>query len=366
MNRKKPAQGTQNAIDWRKDTHALKKYQFAYHFLPHPDEKRRATLLSNKAFFLYCLAIVFVGFTIRIIPLFFPGVLGYASNINSKDLQSYTNKKRASFGLSSLSMNSELSAAAKKKAEDMFKDNYWAHVAPDGKEPWDFILAAGYDYVYAGENLAKNFSNSKDVVEAWYNSPSHRENLLNKNYTEMGFAVVNGTLNGYQTTLVVQMFGKPRTPVQVAAVPSTKSTTTKPAETPAPAPTPSVNTQPKETTEEKPTPVISETPAPNVEEKKEPVPEFPEFQPLPNSNIKPSSTIVYQEIRVSPKVDLTTASRILTVMFGGFVMFLLVLDYWYTRKLGIIKINGQTIAHISFMFILILSVWFVLRPGAII
>jgi uncharacterized protein YkwD len=72
--------------------------------------------------------------------------------------------------------------------------------SPDGTEPWDFILGEKYDYIYAGENLAKNFSTFDDVVEAWYNSPSHKENLLNKNYTEMGFAIVNGELNGYETT----------------------------------------------------------------------------------------------------------------------------------------------------------------------
>jgi hypothetical protein len=71
------------------------------------------------------------------------------------------------------------------------------------------MYEAGYQYEYAGENLAKNFLFSKNVVEAWMDSPTHRENVLRPEYTDVGFAVVNDVLNGEETTLVVQMFGKP-------------------------------------------------------------------------------------------------------------------------------------------------------------
>src|SRR3989338_7182361 len=106
-----------------------------------------------------------------------------------------------------LELNPELSLAAEKKAEDMFARNYWAHNGPNGSTPWDFIKGAGYTYIYAGENLAKDFQNSNDVVQAWMKSPSHRENILRKEYQDIGFAVVNGVLNGEETTLVIQMFG---------------------------------------------------------------------------------------------------------------------------------------------------------------
>ena len=141
--------------------HALKKYQFLYHFLPHPEEKRRATLLLNKSIFTYCLLIVSVSFIFRLVPIYLPGILGYASNINSNDLLSQTNKKRAEAGLLGLITNDRLAQAAQKKGQHMFEKNYWAHVAPDGTQPWDFILGEGYDYIYAGENLAKNFNDSR-------------------------------------------------------------------------------------------------------------------------------------------------------------------------------------------------------------
>ena len=66
--------------------------------------------------------------------------------------------------------------------------------------------------------MARDFAESKAVVEAWMNSSTHRENLVNPKYKEVGFAVVNGEYGGYETTLVVQMFGtKAGSPPSVAA-----------------------------------------------------------------------------------------------------------------------------------------------------
>jgi len=100
----------------------------------------------------------------------------------------------------------------------MFDDNYWAHVSPSGREPWDFFDQQNYTYIYAGENLAKNFATSSGVIEGWMNSQGHRENLLNDNYTEIGIAAVNGQLEGEDTTLVVALYGRPSgTPPVIAA-----------------------------------------------------------------------------------------------------------------------------------------------------
>lgn len=110
-------------------------------------------------------------------------------------------------GLKPLNLNENLSLAALEKAEDMFSHGYWAHNAPDGTTPWKFIYEADYNYLYAGENLARDFNDSSSVVSAWMKSKTHRDNILNANYQDIGFAVVNGKLNGKETTLVVQMFG---------------------------------------------------------------------------------------------------------------------------------------------------------------
>lgn len=134
-------------------------------------------------------------------------VLGYATNISVSDLYSLTNQERAAKGLDALTLDSKLNSAATAKANHMFANDYWAHVAPDGTTPWSFIYASGYNYSVAGENLAKDFNTSSGAVAGWMASPTHRDNILNTSYSDIGFAVVNGVLLGSQTTLVVAMYG---------------------------------------------------------------------------------------------------------------------------------------------------------------
>lgn len=139
-----------------------------------------------------------------------PKILGYATNITKGEIINLTNKERVKLGASSLSGNSVLDQAAQLKAQDMLVDNYWAHFAPDGTSPWYFFEKAGYRYSWAGENLARDFQTSGGVVAGWMASTAgHRENILNSNFTEMGVAVKNGVLLGEETTLVVQLFGRP-------------------------------------------------------------------------------------------------------------------------------------------------------------
>jgi len=137
-------------------------------------------------------------------------ILGYASSITPAQVVELTNTQRAKVGLPPLTINSKLSSAALSKGQDMFNDQYWAHIAPDGKEPWGFIGEAGYTYRVAGENLARDFSNSSDMMNAWMRSPTHKANIVNSRYQEIGIAVIDGVLGGHETTLVVQMFGAPQ------------------------------------------------------------------------------------------------------------------------------------------------------------
>lgn len=304
------------------DTHAIQKYQFLHHFLPHPDTKQQAKLLSHAALFMYSLMLVFFIGLVHFIPRIAPGVLGYASNINISTLLNETNRIRVENGLSELTVNQKLSNAAQKKANHMFAKNYWAHVAPDGTAPWDFIIGENYDYSYAGENLAKNFNTSKQVVDAWYNSPSHKENLLNGSYEEIGFAVVNGVLDGYETTLVVQMFGKPRAGSQVASVPAVEDTSV-------------IATEPSE--------VIVETPVVNTQ---------------PQIDVTFSSEVL-------PAVDINIASKSITFLVSGFILVLLFLDIWYTKRKAIPKITGSAFAHVIMFVFTIAGVWFVLVPGKV-
>jgi len=142
-------------------------------------------------------------------------VLGRVSNISVTELVADTNSERVKSELPELTVSNELSAAAFLKAKDMFSNNYWAHTSPAGVTPWKWIGETNYNYNVAGENLAKNYPTASTTVSAWMNSPTHRANILNANYQDVGFAVVDGVLDGRDTTIVVAYYGAP---VTVAAV----------------------------------------------------------------------------------------------------------------------------------------------------
>lgn len=188
-------------------------------FIPHKDTHKKAHLISWEALLFYILIFILLQVSFSIVGYVKPGVLGISSNIDQKKLIELTNKEREKLGLSPVSENPALDKAAVLKAQNMFSENYWAHFAPSGKTPWDFILGSGYKFTYAGENLAKNFYGSDQVVSAWMASPTHKENLLNSKYQDIGIAVVEGVLNGQKTTLIVQMFG---TTQSIAGAPQIK------------------------------------------------------------------------------------------------------------------------------------------------
>lgn len=186
-------------------------------FAPHPHNNHKAKILQPRSIViligLFIMGRSIVDMTVSLKP----GVLGYASQIDPDKVIELTNKERLNAGLTILKENSELDQAALAKATDMFEHNYWAHISPTGTEPWYFVTQSGYKYQHAGENLARDFSNPGDVVKAWMASPTHRQNLLDDKYKDIGIAVVDGYINGIETTLVVQMFGSSQTSVTKVA-----------------------------------------------------------------------------------------------------------------------------------------------------
>lgn len=121
-----------------------------------------------------------------------------------------TNTERTAVGVGTLTHNERLDRAATLKAQDMLAHQYFAHRSPSGVTPWHWFSEAGYTYSRAGENLAVHFTMSEAVVRAWMESPSHRANIVNAAFTEIGVGMATGTFEGVPTTFVVQMFGTPR------------------------------------------------------------------------------------------------------------------------------------------------------------
>lgn len=169
----------------------------------------------------------------------------FFADVTKLALESFVNQTRHSLGLKALTENEKLNQAAKLKAEDMVQYQYFNHTSPAGVTPWSWFLKAGYNYKYAGENLAIGFYESEEVYNAWLNSPSHKANILNPNYTEVGTAVLSG-FDGGNTIIVVQEFGSrlpSKTPSSAAAAKPKEDSSVK--NEPAPAPKTELNNEEK-------------------------------------------------------------------------------------------------------------------------
>lgn len=175
-------------------------------------------------------------------------VLAYATSMSASGLLSSTNSARASSGVAALGLNSKLNLAAQAKAEDMAARDYWSHNTPEGNPPWVFVSNQGYTYQKLGENLAAGFDNEQAAINGWLASPSHKENMLDQVFSEVGFGFANNanytSAGGGPMTVVVAFYGKPAAsgqpaPAPVAAAPQIKAPTSpQPTATQAPTPVP--------------------------------------------------------------------------------------------------------------------------------
>lgn len=274
-------------------------------FLPHPTTHEKAKLLSWHFLLIYFLLFALLRISFDLVNIYRPGVLGTTSQITAEKIIENTNIERQKAGLPPLVANSALGQAAREKAANMIAENYWAHYSPSGRDPWGFIKNAGYKFSYAGENLARNFSDSESIVVAWMNSPTHRENILNSNYQEIGIAVEDGILQGQQTTLVVQMFGKPAQ--AIAAAPP-------------------------------------QTDLKGVEVRVD-TPMMPQSQPLSvaGSALTGPSTVG------QPILDPFTTTRNVGLFMIIMISILLMVDFVVLKRRGVFRFSSHHFAHMSFM-----------------
>ena len=121
-----------------------------------------------------------------------------------------TNQQRVANRLPALKPSAKLSQAATKKAQDMFARQYFEHESPDGRGPGDLADSVNYAFIRVGENLASgNFKSEEELVQAWMDSPGHRENILHTGFSEIGISAIKGTFEGSQVWMSVQEFALP-------------------------------------------------------------------------------------------------------------------------------------------------------------
>jgi len=191
------------------------------YFVPRKENNYKPHFFGTAGL-LFLSAIIVATFAITILQFRAISSGNYAAIITSV-LTDLTNTDRLDQGVGWLQTNETLAFAAQLKANDMAAKGYFSHTSPDGRSPWYWFKQAGYNFSYAGENLAVNFSDSIDVERAWMNSSTHRANIVNGHYTEIGIATAQGTYNGQPTTFVVQLFGRPAveaTPVAQTPTPT--------------------------------------------------------------------------------------------------------------------------------------------------
>jgi hypothetical protein len=179
-----------------------------HYFIPHEYNNFKPHAIRHKSLVFYSLFLITIKI-VTILSVFLSCPTGAEfSTITSRRIVELTNQERVLEGLSVLSINETLNESARLKMEDMLDYGYFAHNSPQGIRPWHWFREVDYDYTFAGENLAMNFIEAEDTLQAWIGSPSHRENILSKDYQEIGVAVGIGKIDGEETTVVVQHFGK--------------------------------------------------------------------------------------------------------------------------------------------------------------
>ncbi len=180
------------------------------HFIPNEGNEHSPHILRDNYIHNIVVIIIFLEIISFLIPILTRlNMTGGMAAVLPAVLSDLTNEERENQDLAILTINPILNKAAEMKAQDMATKGYFAHTSPEGKTPWYWLEKAGYKYQYAGENLAINFSDSKDVTNAWMKSLSHKANIVKENYTEIGTGIASGIYKGKKTVFVAQVYANP-------------------------------------------------------------------------------------------------------------------------------------------------------------
>lgn len=120
-----------------------------------------------------------------------------------KEVLNLVNKERSNRGLAPLKLNDSLSNVATIKSQDMIDKNYFDHTSPTYGSPSNMINKFGISYNSMGENIAMGQSSPEEVMNSWMNSPGHRKNILNPNFTELGVGVAKNNSTLYWTQMFI-------------------------------------------------------------------------------------------------------------------------------------------------------------------
>lgn len=144
--------------------------------------------------------------------VYVPNVIAKNSVLDTNQIVNLTNvaRKDTDINLIYLKENKTLNNIAMIRVKDMFDKQYFEHNSPSGDNASKEATKNGYSYITIGENIALgNFDGNQGLITSWMNSPGHRANILNKNYTEIGVYAMPGLYKGQKVWIAAQIFGKP-------------------------------------------------------------------------------------------------------------------------------------------------------------
>jgi uncharacterized protein YkwD len=147
-------------------------------------------MLKNIFLIIFAILDSFVGVNFRSIPTTSTPSVQVVDSAFEDRTFSLVNEERVKAKLKPLARNVQLDKSAELKLQDMVDKGYFEHISPTGDSPWVFFDRAGYEYHFAGENLASDFSSPDSFVSGWMSSSKHKENIMDPKFTESGVAVV--------------------------------------------------------------------------------------------------------------------------------------------------------------------------------
>lgn len=124
-----------------------------------------------------------------------------------QEMLNLINQARSQNNAPPLQIDMQVTNVARIKAQDMIDNNYFSHNSPKYGSPFDMMKSFGVSYVEAGENIAGN-QTVQNAHNALMNSPGHRKNILNPDFTHIGLGIKSG---GPYGNMFSQMFvSKPK------------------------------------------------------------------------------------------------------------------------------------------------------------
>jgi len=337
-------------------------------FIPYDGNDNRPKALRPKTLTTYVIIAIMVKiFVTGFLFIAYPDPAQLAAIVSSR-MVDLINISRKENGIEALKTNEILAMSAQLKGQDMINRQYFAHDTPDGRKPWQFIDRNNFDYIYAGENLAMDFTSAEVVHSAFMKSPSHQRNILNPKYKEVGIAVINGKMNNKNTILLVEFFGTKRGDSSTLASATTNPTV---ATKPSVASTPTVPTTIKPTV---PVQAVEPNPIQNAENDSDKIPAaeptVPNSQPvqaevmgeeisledLNNSNLSQGIIVVTSDQKASQTIiDLVIEySNIFFIAFVIFIFISLLLNIFIRIKIQHSAMILQTVAVLALIISMVL------------